>query len=102
MGEDTRHLSPVWPYAPIRQAKANSDKRICDPVAHFCSVVEGGLYALNHGAKGAPIDEDGDQPEPTSAGQRKGESREYNEVYKLVVPLRRWGRRLKWPEHCDG
>ena len=50
------HLSPVPPDAPIRQSKANSDKyaeRICNPVVHVCTAVEGGLYQLNNGAKGA-------------------------------------------------
>ena len=58
-----RHLSPVPPDAPIRQAKANSDKhaeRICDPVIQVCAAVEGGLYQLNNGAKGTRTDEDGD------------------------------------------
>ena len=58
-----RHLSPVLPDAPIRQAKANSDKhaeRICDPVADVCAAVEGGLYELNYAAKDACTDEDGD------------------------------------------
>ena len=100
-----RHLSPVLPGAPIHQAKANSDKRaerICDPVTHVCAAVEGGLYELNYAAKGARTDEDGDQPEPTSAGQWKGKSREGNEVYEFVAPLRDWGRRLKRPEHRGG
>ena len=36
LSEDMRHLKPAPPDAPIRQAKANSDKhaqRISDPVA---------------------------------------------------------------------
>ena len=100
-----RPLRPVRPDAPIRQAKANSEKhskRICDPVVHVCAAVEGGLYQLNNGAKGARTDEDGDYPEPASAGQREGQSREGHEVYQLVAPLRRWGRRLKRPEHRYG
>ena len=100
-----RHLSPVLPDAPIRQAKANSDKhaeRICDPVTLLCAAVEGGLYQLNNGAKGARTDNDGHQPEPASASQRNGKSGEGNEVYQFVAPRRRWGRRLKWPEHRDG
>ena len=100
-----RHLIPVLPDAPIHQAKANSDKhaeRICDPVIQVCAAVEDGLYQLNNSAKGARTDEDGDYPEPASAGQREGESREGNEVYEFVAPLRRWGRRLKRPEHRDG
>ena len=58
-----RPLSPVPPDALIGQAKANSDKhaeRICDPVIEVCAAVEGGLYQLNDGAKGARTDEDGD------------------------------------------
>ena len=58
-----RPLRPVRPDAPIRQAKANSDKhaeRICDLVAHVCAAVEGGLYQLNSGAKGARANEDRD------------------------------------------
>ena len=100
-----RHLSPVLPEAPIHQAKANSDKhaeRIRDPVTHVCAAVEGGLYQLNNSAKGAGTDEDGDYPEPSSAGQWKGESHEGNEVYEFIAPLRRWGRRLKRPEHRGG
>ena len=99
------HSSPVWPDTLIHQAKANSDKhaeRICDPVTHVGAAVEGGLDQLNNGVKGARADEDGDQPEPTSAGQWKGKSREGNEVYEFVAPLRDWGRRLKRPEHRDG
>ena len=100
-----RHLSPVLPDAPIRQAKANSDKhaeRICDPVADVCAAVEGGLYQLNHTTEGARANEDGDQPEPASAGQREGEGREGNEVDKFVGPLRRSGWRFKRPEHRGG
>ena len=70
-----RHSSPVRPDTPIHQAKANSDKHaesICDLVSHVGAAVEGGLYQLNNGAKGARADENGDQPEPTSAGQWKG------------------------------
>ena len=98
-------LSPVPPDAPIRQAKANSDKhaeRICDPVAHVCAAVEGGLYQLNHATKGAGTDEDWQQTEPSRAGQREGKSREGNEVDKFVGPLRRWGQRLERPEHRYG
>ena len=100
-----RPLRPVPPDAPIRQAKANSDKhaeRICDPVIQVCAAVEGGLYQLNNGAKGTRANEDRDYPEPASAGQREGESREGHEVYQLVAPLGRWGRRLKRPEHRCG
>ena len=78
------HLIPVLPDAPIRQSKANSDKyaeRICDPVAHVCAAVEGGLYELNYAAKDARTNEDGDQPEPAGARKGKGESRESHEVY---------------------
>ena len=95
----------MLPDTPIRQAKANSDKhaeRFCDPVVHVCTAVEGGLYQLNNGAKGAGADEYGDYPEPTSAGQREGKSREGNDVYQLVGPLGRWGRRLNRPENRDG
>ena len=102
---DMRPLRLALPDAPIHQAKANSDKhaeRICDPVVHVCAAVEGGLYQLNNGAKGAGSDEDGDQPKPTSAGQWKGQSREGNQMYQLVAPLGRWGRRLKRPEHRYG
>ena len=90
----------MLPDAPIRQAKANSDKhaeRICDPVIQVCAAVEGGLYQLNNGAKGARTDEDRDYPKPASAGQREGKGHEGNEVYDLVAPLGRWARRLKRP-----
>ena len=76
-----RYLSPGLPDAPIHQAKAYSDKhaeRICDPVTQLCAAAEGGLYELNYAAKSARTDEDGDQPEPTSAGQWKCKSREGN------------------------
>ena len=100
-----RPLRPALHDAPIRQAKTNSDKRaerICDPVIQVCAAVEAGLYQLNNGAKGAGTDEDGDYPEPASAGQRKGKGREGNEVDQLVAPLRRWGRNLKRPQHRYG
>ena len=100
-----RTLRLVLPDASIRQAKANSDKhaeRICDPVVQVCTAVEGELYQLNNGAKGAGNDEDGGYPKPTSAGQREGKSREGYEVYQLVGLLGRWGRRLERPEHRDG
>ena len=100
-----RHLTLVLPDAPIYQANANSDKHaehICDPVTHVCAAVEGGLYELNNGSKGARADEHGGQPEPASAGQWKGKRREGNVVYELVAPLRRWGWRLKRPEHRHG
>jgi hypothetical protein len=83
------YLIPVPPGAPIRQAKGNSNKhaeRISNPVVHVCAAVEGGLDELNHAAKGARTDEDGDQPKPTSAGQREGESREGNKCTSLSLP----------------
>ena len=95
-----RPLSPVLPDAPIRQANANSDKhaeRICDPVTDVCATVEGGLYQLNNGAKGARANKNWQQTEPASAGQWEGKSHEGNEVYEFAAPLRRWGRRLKRP-----
>ena len=67
-----RRLSPVPSDGSIYQAKANCDKHAeltCDSITHVCAVVEGGVYELNYAAKGANADEDGDQPEPTSAGQ---------------------------------
>ena len=85
-----RHLSPVLPNAPVHQSKASSDKhaeRICDPVTHVWAAVAGRLCELNYAAKG---DEDGDQSEPTSAGQWKGKSREGNEVYEFIAPIRCW------------
>ena len=100
-----RHLRPVPPDAPIYQANANSDKyaeRICDPVTHVGATVEGGLYELNNGAKGARANKDGDQPEPAGARKGKGESREGNQVYEFVDPLQRWGRRFERPEQRDG
>ena len=85
------------PNSPIQQAKANSDKHadcICDPVTQPSVAVKGRLYQLNNGAKGAPPDEDGEQPDPAGAGQWKDESSEGNEVNEFVSPMRRWRRRL--------
>ena len=73
-----------------------------NPVVHVCAAVEGGLYQLNNGAKGARTNKNWQQTEPASAGQREGKSHEGNEVYQLVGPLRHWRRRLKRPEHRDG
>ena len=100
-----RHLRQVLSDTPIHQAKANSDKhaeRICDSVTHVCLAVEGGLYVLNNAAKGTRTDEDGDQPELTSAGQREGKIGERHEVDEFIAPLGSWGQRLERPEHRGG
>ena len=46
--------------------------------------------------------EDWWEPEAARIGEWEGERREGGEVHQLVAALRRRGRRLQGPEHCDG
>ena len=88
----------------VQQAAGNPEDDaddVGDPVVKVCAAIEPGLYELNGPAEGGRSNEDGQQPEAARTGEWEDQRGKGNEVDDFVAPLRRWGRRLKRPEHRD-
>ena len=94
----------MGPEASIHKAADNTNDHaddVCDPVVHVGASVEAGLDEFNGAAEGARADEHGEQANAAGAGQREGQRGEGGEVNELVAALRRRGRLVHGPEHCD-
>ena len=88
----------------VQQAAGNHEDDaddVSDQVVKVCAAIEARLYKLNGPAEGGRTNEDGQQAEAARTGKWEDQRGKGNEVDDLVAPLRRWGRRLKRPEHRD-